>query len=138
MPRFFQFAQRSPGFVRAAVAAMESSNSSLNRQSIAKWTLLRLGILLLLVGSCFFLVSSLLLAHRFDAFEDAQYRQELARVRAVIEQDSQALSATISDYAAWDASYRFIHNRDPVYLEENFTFESMSNLRVAAKSVAAR
>ncbi|MDP3848176.1 MAG: EAL domain-containing protein [Pseudomonas sp.] len=109
---------------------MESNNPSLQRQSIAKWTLLRLGILLLLVGSGFFLVSSLLLAQRFDAFEAAQYRQELARVRAVIEQDSQALSATISDYAAWDASYRFIHNHDPAYLEENFTVESLTNLRV--------
>ena len=130
MASFFQFARSFPGGVRAAVATMGASNSSLHRQSIAKWTLLRLGILLLLVGGGFFLVSSLLLAQRFDAFEAAQYRQELARVRAVIEQDSQALSATISDYAAWDATYRFIHSRDPAYLEENFTVESLSNLRV--------
>lgn len=130
MPRFFQFTRRLLGFVLAAVASAWPSNPGLNRQSIAKWTLLRLGILLLLVGSGFFLVSSLLLAQRFDAFEAEQYRQELARVRAVVEQDSQALSATISDYAAWDASYKFIHSRDPVYLEENFTLESMTNLRV--------
>ena len=113
-------------------ATDQEQSSTLNRNSIARWTLVRLGILLALVGSVFFMVSALLLAQRFDAFEAEQYRQELKRVVAVIEQDSQGLSTTLTDYAAWDASFGFISNQDPAFIEENFTPESLSNLRVDA------
>jgi diguanylate cyclase (GGDEF)-like protein len=130
MHRLFRLRQHTDGSVPQSLAAPLPPGSIGSQDSIARWTLIRLGILLLLVGSSFFIVSSLLLAQRFDAFEAEQSRQELKRVVAVIEQDTQALSATLTDYAAWDASYAFISSHDPQYIAENFTTESLSNLRV--------
>jgi diguanylate cyclase (GGDEF)-like protein len=130
MARFFLFRQRCRGLVSAVFSAVLPAGGTLSRQSIAKWTLIRLGLLLLLVGAGFFLASSRVLEQRFDAFEAGQYRQELARIEAVIEQDSQAFSATTSDYAAWDASYEYVRSPAPAYLEANFTAESLANLRI--------
>jgi diguanylate cyclase (GGDEF)-like protein len=130
MHRLFRLRQHTDGSVPQGLAAPLPPDSIGSRNSIARWTLTRLGLLLLLVGSSFFSVSAFLLAQRFDAFDAEQYRQELKRVVAVIEQDTQALSATLTDYAAWDASYRFIDSQDLQYVEENFTSESLSNLRV--------
>jgi diguanylate cyclase (GGDEF)-like protein len=132
MRRLFRRSQGTEGSEPTTSARHLPSRTTAKHNSIARWTLIRLGILLVLVGSSFYSVSALLLAQRFDNFEAEQYRQELKRVVAVIEQDSQALSATLTDYAAWDASYRFVGAQDPEFLAENFTNESLSNLRIDA------
>ncbi|MDQ1363877.1 MAG: hypothetical protein QG652_1739, partial [Pseudomonadota bacterium] len=102
----------------------------LPRESIARWTLIRLGLLLLFVGTGFYLVSAILLGQRFDVFESEQYRQDVARVVAVIEQDRLSLLSSVNDYAKWNDSYAYMKTRDPEYLENNLSAEAIVNLRV--------
>jgi diguanylate cyclase (GGDEF)-like protein len=105
-------------------------NPSVKHDSIKRWTLIRLGLFLLIVGSGFFLFTNMMLAKRFDRFEVEQYQQELSRVRAVFQQDSQALAATIVDYGNWDDSYGFISSHDVAFLKDNFSVEQMRNVRI--------
>jgi diguanylate cyclase (GGDEF)-like protein len=111
-------------------SAAKTAQVEVPRQSLARWTLIRLGVLLLCVGAGFYAVSAYVLGQRFDAFEAESYTQDAARVAAVIEQDRLALLSSVADYAKWDDSYKYMQTHDPEYLENNLNAEALVNLRV--------
>lgn len=113
-------------------AQTNQCNSVVPGNSIARWILLRLGLLLFVVGTAFFTISSYILMQRFDAFEQSQYTQDAARVAAVLEQDRQNLISFNNDYGWWDESYQFIKDREPGYIDRNFTMETLSNFKASA------
>ena len=96
------------------------------RESISAWVLLRMGALLLVLGGLFLTFSLFALSQRFNAFDEAQYKQDLRRVALVISKDRDSFTAFLEDYANWNDSYSFIQNRNQEYVDSNFTTESMN------------
>lgn len=110
----------------------EGSSQLPNRESLGRWTLVRMAALLAGIGALFLALSISILDQRFDAFDEAQYHQELIRVAVAFQQDQSALENSLRDYANWDDSYSFIQKRTPSYLANNYTTESVVNLRTHA------
>jgi diguanylate cyclase (GGDEF)-like protein len=100
------------------------------RQSLGRWTLVRMAALLLGIGTLFLAVSIYKLDQRFDAFDAEQYRQEVIRVAVALKQDQSALEGSLGDYAHWDDTYSFVETRNARYIPSNFTGESVANLRI--------
>ena len=101
------------------------------RDSLKRWMLLRLSALLFVVGGIFLWVSYLVLDQRFDEFDQERYRQELLRVNAVFTQGQASMKSTLKDYAYWDDSHGFVEDQNSDYVRDNFTPESLSNLRLS-------
>lgn len=101
------------------------------RDSLRLWMLLRLSALLFVVGGIFLWVSYHILDQRFDEFDQERYRQELLRVDAVFTQGQTSMKATLKDYAYWDDSYAFVEEQNADYVSDNFTHDSLSNLRLS-------
>lgn len=101
------------------------------RDSLKRWMLLRLSALLFVVGGIFLWVSYLVLDQRFDEFDQERYRQELLRVNAVFTQGQASMKSTLKDYAYWDDSHGFVEDQNSDYVSDNFTPESLSNLRLS-------
>ncbi len=106
------------------------SESSGSRSSIVVSTLWQTGLILFGSGSLFLLVSLVVVGRRFDAFDAEYYLQDLSRVAAVIERDSQIFRGYVWDQAAWDDSYRFIENPTREYILTNYSLDSLKNLNI--------
>ena len=103
-----------------------------HRSSIAHWTLKRLVVLLLGIGSLSFVFSVWLLQGRYDAFDARSYSEEVSRVIAVIKTDEMALRSSVTDNALWTDTYNYVRGIKPGFLGENFTAASIKNLSVDA------
>lgn len=112
------------------MATIRKLQTLLGRDSLGLWMLLRLSALLFAVGGIFLWGSYYILDQRFDEFDQERYRQELLRVDAVFTQSQTSMKATLKDYAYWDDSRAFIEDQDPDYVSNNFTLDSLSNLRL--------
>lgn len=67
---------------------------------------------------------------RFDAIEAAQSEQKAQQVLRALAADLNQLAIGAHDWAEWDGSYRFIRERDPHFLADNFTADSMVGMDV--------
>ena len=112
------------------MATIAKLQALLGRDSLGLWMLLRLSALLFVVGGVFLWLSYYVLDQRFDEFDQTRYQQELLRVNAVFTQGQTSMKATLKDYAYWDDTYAFIEDQDPDYASNNFTSDSLHNLRL--------
>ncbi|MFQ3584333.1 MAG: EAL domain-containing protein [Cyanobacteriota bacterium] len=116
--------------LRALGLQRDPSGNGGFRSSIVVSTLWRTGVILFGSGSLFCLVSLVVMGRRFDAFDAQSYQQDLSRVAAVIERDSQIFSGYVRDQAAWDESYRFIESPTREYILTNYSLDSLKNLNI--------
>jgi len=76
------------------------------------------------------IVAAGLFIHRFDAIEASQNEQKAEQILRALAADLNQLAISTRDYGEWDGFYRFIEDRDPRFLETNFTVDSMAGMEV--------
>lgn len=104
--------------------------------SIGRWVLYRLALLLLALGGLFCYLSMQMLDRRFDSSDAEHYRQELMRVSVAFDQERLSMASMIGDYARWDDAERFVAGENPDFIGVNFTVESLVNIRMTAYVIA--
>ena len=98
--------------------------------SIGKWVLLRMALLLIGLGALFLTIAIHLLDKRFDAFDAQQYADEVSRVGLILQQDGAALETILGDYARWDDTLAYTQGKNAGYTTTNFTGDSLNNLNI--------
>jgi sensor domain CHASE-containing protein len=81
-----------------------------------------------LVVGC--ILASRLLLNEFNQIEQAGAIQRASLMLKAFEADISQLSLSNRDYAEWDTAQQFIINRDYQFITENFTSNTLKNLRV--------
>jgi two-component system cell cycle sensor histidine kinase/response regulator CckA len=76
-------------------------------------------------------VSNHVISGRFAELEKNQSQIEGLRAQRLLEQQHQNLSASLKDYAYWADTVAYIGEGMPGYIEEHFTVETMSSLRIS-------
>ncbi|GAM09059.1 CHASE4 domain protein [Geobacter sp. OR-1] len=95
-----------------------------NKAIIAFSAALTVILLLLLISVKYLVLNSYL------ALEEEDAKEHLQRVDNALESELDSLESTAGDYAAWDDSYRFMHDANPEYVASNLSEYSLSKLRV--------
>jgi signal transduction histidine kinase len=85
--------------------------------------------LLLLFGALFSLTEGVILG-QFAEVEQQYALEEVRRVLYQFEQESSALAAIASDWAAWDELFEFTRGKNPDFPRHNLNPESMANLKL--------
>jgi signal transduction histidine kinase/ActR/RegA family two-component response regulator len=67
----------------------------------------------------------------FSDLERARAEVEVERAKRLLDQQMDALSATLKDYAYWADTVAYLEGRNPGFFEENFTTDSLATLRVS-------
>lgn len=75
--------------------------------------------------------SSRSIATSFSALERARAEQTGERARRLLRQQLDNLSASSKDYAYWHDTVQFIEGKNPTFVSDNFTPESLKSLRVS-------
>lgn len=95
-------------------------------------------LVLVVVGLC---ASSAMLGARYivgEAFEQLEgdrATREGERARRLIEQQVQALGATVRDYAHWGDAVDYVRGRKPAFMADNFASDNMGYLRISEAAV---
>jgi two-component system, cell cycle sensor histidine kinase and response regulator CckA len=76
------------------------------------------------------LVAGKTISRSFSELEVKRAALEGERSRRLLNQQMQGLTATAKDYAYWSDTVAYIDGDKPEYLEENFTTDNMSSLRM--------
>lgn len=71
----------------------------------------------------------------FAQLESDRAQREGERARRVLDQQVQALSATVRDYAHWVDAVDFLRGRKPAFMNENFDVENLGYLRISEVAV---
>ena len=91
-------------------------------------------VFIVLVSTSFlaasYLVHRLVILPEFEKVEQQQAMNDLQRCVEAVRNDMDFLSRNASDYGAWDATYRFVEDRNAGYVEENLIPESFRNLTI--------
>ena len=111
---------------------MITPNQKNHIDSIGRWVLYRLALLLLVLGGVFCALSMRMLDRRFDSFDAEYYRQELMRVSAAFDQERLSMALMIGDYARWDDAEQFVDDHNADFIRSNFTVESLAYIRITA------
>lgn len=72
--------------------------------------------------------SSRSISASFSALELARAEQTGERARRLLRQQLDNLSASSKDYAYWHDTVRFVEGKNPAFLDDNFTAESLKSL----------
>ncbi|EFL52176.1 multi-sensor signal transduction histidine kinase [Solidesulfovibrio fructosivorans JJ]] len=73
-------------------------------------------------------ISSSNLRAGFSTLEREEVEEEITRAGRVLHGETEALEATVADWAMWDDTYRFARDRDADYLRGNINFQSLSTI----------
>jgi two-component system, cell cycle sensor histidine kinase and response regulator CckA len=102
-----------------------------NRLSLRDKTLFvgaaRLIVLMLVLGTGI----QFLIQRGFDKVETQYLQDHVERVRQSFRQSARTLERNVHDYAVWDDTYQFIEKPNQKYLEDNFSQDVLSNLRIS-------
>lgn len=71
-----------------------------------------------------------LVIQRFARLEELDARQNVERALSALSEELSDLSDLTEDYAAWDATYRFMQSRDPGYLRSTLPSAASASVRV--------
>ena len=75
--------------------------------------------------------SRYIVGESFAQLESDRAEREGERARRVLDQQVQALGATVRDYAYWGDSVEFIRGRKPGYMTDNFDVDNLGYLRIS-------
>lgn len=77
-----------------------------------------------------YVIGARLLMPRFEALERQDIATSLERVQASLLAENRELRGLAKEYAQWDDTYHFIESADPAYIKENFSADSLDEMRV--------
>src|SRR4051794_39299549 len=73
-------------------------------------------------------LSRMILLRSFSELEQHHVESDLQRATDLIEQQEQELDRTVRDYATWDDTFRFMHDRNQAYVQSNYSDPTLTNL----------
>lgn len=73
-----------------------------------------------ILGGTLVVLSRVELLGSYADFENRDTRHHVDRARSALDARIENINAHLNDWAAWDPTYRFMSDRDPVYLTDNF------------------
>lgn len=86
--------------------------------------------LMLLSLAAVWLLSQQILLQRFDQLDAEQLADDANQLHSQLHQEMARLTMQGRDWAWWDDTYRFVGDRNPVYVEKNLALSTLSNLRL--------
>ncbi len=88
------------------------------------------GLFLSIALLCLALVALIqtVVVESFKEIELARYQRNVDRVNNALTNQFESLHRRVVDWAKWDNTYEFITNKDPVYIDENLNFLTLSTL----------
>lgn len=92
--------------------------------------LLAIGATLLAMLALIWFATRATLLAGLERMEESTMRENVERVRSALDRDLSALATTANDWAAWDATYDFLSELDPTYVEEHLRDATLANLDV--------
>ena len=98
---------------------------SIRRKTLLIISTTTLFLVLLLYGT-----SETFLLGNFANLEKHMVLQNVDRVQLALSSDIDQLNSTVSDWAPWDDTYRFMMDRNRNYINRNLDVETLSNLRL--------
>jgi sensor domain CHASE-containing protein/nitrogen-specific signal transduction histidine kinase len=98
---------------------------SIRRKTLLIISTTTLFLVLLLYGT-----SETFLLGNFANLEQHMALKNVDRVQLALSYDIDQLNSTVSDWAPWDATYKFIMDRNQNYINRNLDVETLSNLRL--------
>lgn len=99
-------------------------------RSLRSRLLLYLALILLVFSVISYWSTSWLLTRNQQQHEQQLVEADLRRLQAILHSQQQNLLHSVLDYSQRDETLRFFHNRAPRYLNNNYTRNSLSTLRV--------
>lgn len=87
-------------------------------------------VLILCLFAAIYATIHFIVLNGFLALEEKQTCRNVERVIAAVETDMNAMRILVRDWAAWDATYEYIDNHDPGYIEENAHHEYIAELNL--------
>ena len=96
-----------------------------------RWRILGilLAVLALYIGSIY-AVQRLVLFPSFIELEKREARKDLDRCMEALHREIAHLDTVTHDWAAWDDTYRFVAERDPVYIQSNLLIHTFMDNRL--------
>lgn len=101
-----------------------------NRLSLRHKVLAVGAVRLIVLAAALGIGMHLLIQKGFDRVEGQYLQDHAGRVRQVFVQSARTLERYVHDYAVWDDTYAFVEKPNQKYLEDNFSQDALSNLRV--------
>lgn len=82
-------------------------------------TLFVIGVTLACLIVFLYITSSAVLINGFSQVEKQDTRKNVQRAVEALSDDLSSISGVAGDWAAWDETYSFIEDGDPIYIETN-------------------
>ncbi len=98
--------------------------------TLRKKTLLSIGITMICLLIALYGISSTLFLGDFIKLERERVVNSAERISNILHDDLSALSSAVGDWAAWDDTYSFIKDGDPLYVKKNLPDETYSDLKL--------
>ncbi|OKY74861.1 MAG: hypothetical protein BM485_11545 [Desulfobulbaceae bacterium DB1] len=95
--------------------------------SIRKKVLVSIGILSLGLTLFFYFLFLNIVLTNFDRIEENFVRNNIARAKATMQEQTRALDTITHDWASWDDTYDYIHNLNKEYEETNIVSDTFSS-----------
>lgn len=89
--------------------------------------LLVVGLVWLIFLAVTYTGSHLFLLHSFLKLEKDRVERDLSRIDEVLDQLNFTLYTYAADWAHWDEAYRFLQNKNPSFVKNNFTIPAFLN-----------
>lgn len=77
-----------------------------------------------------YVISSQILLKSYDKIEDAQTREHVQRVADGLQNTIDQLDVKLVDWARWDDTHVFVHDKNAAYFESNLGASSLANLEI--------
>ncbi|BCS99150.1 hypothetical protein DSLASN_47820 [Desulfoluna limicola] len=114
----------------------------MSRFTIAKWTI---GVKIRSILALAFLIGGILYSAVFLRIIYPSYIQmehdravtNMERVIFALERELEDLTMLCTDWADWDATYAFMENNEPDYIEKNYAYETFRSNRINLVLIAA-
>lgn len=98
--------------------------------SIRKKTILILAVSFTALVSVSSLLLYLVVSGKFKALELVDVHNSVDRVVNELEDSTERLTSTATDWGRWDDTWFFVKGKNPAYIEENLDLDSLYNLQV--------
>lgn len=77
-----------------------------------------------------FLILNNVMMDKIDILENRYATENMERVQNIVDHETQRLAATAVDWAVWDDTYEYIHDKSEKYVKANFVGSAFSNLGI--------
>jgi sensor domain CHASE-containing protein len=93
-------------------------------------TLLIIGATFIILTLVLNLLSRTILLDNFDQLQAEAIQQNLRHALKLIKNQTEQINISLSDWAPWDDSYRFIQDGNQEYIDSNLVPDTFTNLQL--------